>query len=70
MSEEVTVTGTVQLWSILPSRYTDAFILSGEIYDDIHKRFQDGTVITSSKIEKIDVKNRLVYTLNSIYRLG
>lgn len=69
MSDETKVTGTVKLWSILPSRYAEYIILRGEIYGDIHGRFDDGTVIQSSKIQKIDIENRLVHTLNSVYRL-
>lgn len=44
-------------------------VISGEIYNDIKKRFEDGTVIHTSRVLKADFVNGVVETLNSVYHL-
>lgn len=43
----------------------------GLIYDDIHKRFQDGQPVRTSTLQKILVKDGTTYlqTLNSVYEV-
>ncbi len=44
-------------------------VIEGEIYNDIKKRFEDGTVIHTSRVLKADFVNGVVETLNSVYHL-
>lgn len=44
-------------------------VIEGEIYNDIKKRFEDGTVIHTSIVLKTDFVNGLVETRNSVYHL-
>lgn len=44
-------------------------VIEGEIYNDIKKRFEDGTVIHTSIVLKADFVNGVVETLNSVYHL-
>lgn len=44
-------------------------VIEGEIYNDIKKRFEDGTVIHTSIVLKADFVNGLVETRNSVYHL-
>lgn len=43
--------------------------ITGQIFNDIKKRFVDGTPITTSQVLKIDFVNGIVETRNSIYYL-
>lgn len=42
--------------------------MSGEVYEDIHDRWDDGTRITTSRVKYIDDLH--CHTLNSNYILG
>lgn len=44
-------------------------VVEGEIFDDIKKRWKDGTRIHTSRVLKIDFVNGVVETLNSVYHL-
>lgn len=44
------------------------FILKGNIYND--NRFQNGSLIVTSTIQEINIKNRVARTRNTLYRLG
>ena len=44
-------------------------VLSGTIFNDIKKRFLDGTSITTSRVLKADFVNGVVETKNSVYHL-
>lgn len=44
--------------------------IKGRIYDDEKMRFNDGYVVTTSRIVEIDPKRKWVQTLNTKYRLG
>ena len=44
-------------------------VLSGTIFNDIKKRFLDGTPITTSRVLKADFVNGVVETKNSVYHL-
>lgn len=44
-------------------------VIEGEIYNDIKKRFEDGTVIHTSRVLKADFVNGVVETRNSVYHL-
>lgn len=44
-------------------------VIEGEIYNDIKKRFEDGTVIHTSIVLKADFVNGVVETRNSVYHL-
>lgn len=41
----------------------------GYIYNDEKGRFEDGTLITTSAVKRIDFENKVVETLNSTYYL-
>lgn len=61
---KVKVTGRLENWSKDP--YFK--VIWGDLYDDVHQRWPDGTRIHTSDIKKKE--GDLVYTRNSIYRLG
>jgi len=44
--------------------------LRGNIYDDEFNRFKDGTIITTSSLVELDLKNKIAKTLNTKYVLG
>ena len=44
-------------------------VIEGEIYNDIKKRFEDGTLIHTSRVLKADFVNGVVETRNSVYHL-
>ena len=44
-------------------------ILYGNIYNDIKRRFADGTPIHTSRVLKADFVNGVVETKNSVYHL-
>ena len=45
-------------------------ILQGHIYNDENERFEDGTLISTSTIQTINLKNKTVQTRNTFYTLG
>lgn len=61
------ITNYLKNWRI--EKVRGSVIISGEIYNDIKKRFVDGTKIHTSKILKADFVNGIVETLNSVYHL-
>lgn len=67
MNNQEEITGTLENW-----KYSKMFpkSLEGLVYNDIRRRFGDGTFIITSTLTKLDEKNNLAYTLNSLYRLG
>lgn len=64
MKKAEIITGRLEGWS----RDKKYKIIWGFVYDDIHKRFRDGTWIHTSKI--VTLTKTKVKTLNSIYKLG
>ncbi|MGL1886294.1 MAG: hypothetical protein OCD76_07245 [Reichenbachiella sp.] len=66
------VTGRLEDWyRSQPASYEDEFMIWGDCYDDIHKRFPDGMVIHTSGIKNREVKEGdVVKTRNSTYLLG
>lgn len=67
--EQSNITAVVREWQL--ETVDGAFRLSGKIYEDVHGRFVDGTLIISSAIKTMDVteKGGMVYTRNSVYKL-
>ena len=68
MSEEIT--GRLENWhrQQIDEEY---FIIWGNLYEDSHGRWPEGTNIHTSAIEERDVKEGdIVQTRNSIYKLG
>lgn len=63
---EENITGNLENWYVV--KYPKGSVLIGHIYNDSKGRFVDGTEVQTSKILK--VKDGLVYTRNSIYKLG
>lgn len=61
-----TVTARLENWTY----YEGGVWVHGEVYDDIHHRWRNGTIITTSKIVNLDIENGHVRTLNSLYVLG
>ena len=43
--------------------------ITGQIFNDIKKRFIDGAIITTSQVLKADFVNGVVETRNSVYHL-
>lgn len=66
--EEPEITGELRNWMI--ETIFEHMICSGKCYNDSKNRFDDGEMIRTSYIVKLDVENRLLYTRNSIYRLA
>ena len=61
-------TNLLKDWKILLLNGNDV-IIYGYIYNDIKKRFEDGTYIHTSKVLKADFVNGVVETRNSVYYL-
>lgn len=61
------ITNYLKDWKI--QKIEDSVIIFGKVYNDIKKRFEDGTEIHTSKILKADFVNGVVETLNSVYHL-
>ena len=61
------ITNYIKNWRI--EKIRDSVIIFGEIYNDIKKRFADGTEIHTSKVLKADFVNGVVETRNSVYHL-
>lgn len=61
------ITNYIKNWKI--EKVGNSVVIFGEIYNDIKKRFPDGTEIHTSKVLKIDFINGIVETLNSVYHL-
>lgn len=61
-------TNVLKYWKILRANDADVVIV-GDIYNDIKKRFENGTTIQTSKVLKIDFVNGICETLNSVYHL-
>lgn len=53
--------------SFNPINYGKEFVMKGEVIG--HKNFNNGTIITTSKVLKIDMKKQEVETLNTIYMI-
>lgn len=60
-------TNYLKNWIVVGIR--QGMVIKGEIYNDIKKRFEDGTVIHTSIVLKADFVNGVVETLNSVYHL-
>lgn len=60
-------TNLLKNWSVYS--FKDKVIIAGIIYNDIKKRFSDGTIITTSRVLKADFINGVVETKNSVYHL-
>ena len=70
MNNPIEITGTLENWYIKQVT-NEEFIIWGEIYNDVHKRFDDGTFVHTSGIKNRKVKDGdIVNTRNSIYKLG
>lgn len=44
--------------------------LQGCIYNDEKKRFDDGTPVSTSSLQKLDIENKVAQTRNTTYQLG
>lgn len=60
-------TNLLKNWSIVP--INKGCVITGEVYNDIKKRWEDGTLIHTSRVLKIDFVNGVVETRNSVYHL-
>lgn len=56
-------------WSIIWGYDFESMVVRGLIYNDKKKRFEDGEVVRTSSITKIDLEHFLVFTKNSCYKL-
>lgn len=61
-------TNLLKNWHIEP--INKGCIVIGEIYNDIKKRFENGELIWTSRVIKIDFVNGIVETKNSVYHLN
>jgi hypothetical protein len=53
----------------MQKRPTGAVVVTGNVYNDIKRRFADGTLITTSRVLKADFVNGIIETKNSVYHL-
>ena len=58
----------IKHWVII-KEYGNCY-LEGNIYNDAHKRFENGKHIRTSKIRTIDFDKGIVITQNSVYYLN
>ena len=69
------LTGRIEDWTVIHYG-DDKYSISGKIFNDIHERWPDGTVITTSGIKEGDFPRGnlkpevIVDTRNSTYILG
>ena len=61
-------TNLLKKWRIV-TIYGNKVVAIGNIYNDIKKRFADGTEIRTSTILQADFINGVIETKNSIYHL-
>jgi hypothetical protein len=59
------ITAELRNWQKFESSYGDVYI--GDIWEDVHQRWSNGTLIRTSLVQKEE--GDLVYTLNSVYKL-
>jgi len=70
------VTGRLENWYILPLVEDSVeYVVMGDLYDDVHKRWEDGLFIHTSGIRYTDTpeapsQGDVVLTRNSTYLLG
>ena len=63
------ITGRLENWHI--EAWGECHVVVGDIYDDIHGRFWDGSSIHTSAVETTDIQEGdVVNTRNSRYLLG
>jgi len=68
---EESPTGRLEQWFVTDS--ANGFVLNGNVYDDVRKRFADGTFIKTSLVKTKEdklAKGVTVITRNSTYLLG
>lgn len=58
---------TAILKNALIHRIGEHSVFTGEIYDDVNKRWPDGTSIRTSMVDRVE--GDLVYTRNSVYKI-
>lgn len=61
-------TNLLKEWNII-KLYGNIVIVEGFIFNDIKKRFVDGTHIHTSHVLKADFVNGIIETKNSVYHL-
>ena len=62
------ITNLLKDW-VIQRTNNGSVIIYGIIYNDIKKRFPDGTEIQTSKVLKADFVNGVIETRNSVYHL-
>lgn len=62
-------TNLLKEWNIIKLYGNDVIIVEGFIFNDIKKRFVDGTYIHTSRVLKADFVNGIIETKNSVYHL-
>lgn len=62
------MTNLLKNW-VIKRTNNGSVIIYGIIYNDIKKRFPDGTEIHTSKVLKADFVNGVIETRNSVYHL-
>lgn len=58
---------TATLKNALIYRIGKHSVFTGDIYDDVHKRWPDGSHIRTSLVDRVE--GDLVYTRNSVYKI-
>jgi hypothetical protein len=61
--------GTLQNWGII-DLFGGYMLVMGNIFGDTTDRWEDGKLIRTSQVVKIDYENNKLETLNSFYDLG
>lgn len=61
-------TNLLKEWEIV-KLYGNDVVVKGFIFNDIKKRFVDGTYIRTSRVLKADFVNGIIETKNSVYHL-
>lgn len=67
--DTIEVTAELHNWGLTVGKGMEGWYLSGNIYHDSKKRFEDGRHVTTSAIKYVDLTAGLVKTENSVYRL-
>ena len=61
------ITNLLRDWEI--KEFFGKYVIVGDVYNDIKRRFNDGARIRTSEVLKIDFVNGVVETRNSVYHL-
>lgn len=58
----------IHAWTLQLSPDGHGTVITGEVYG--HPNFDNGTLVTSSRLKSFDIERKLAVTENTVYELG